>query len=142
MNRDRILKVWFADGRIWAKTSVGGVLSRPLEAFPLLLEASDVEREGFVIDLDGDAIRWEGLDEDVHISSFYGGAEPVWQNEVAEMFARFPQINVSEFARGMGINKSLLSKYIYGIKTPSVERKRQIVEALHAMGRELLAVEL
>jgi hypothetical protein len=40
----------------------------------------------------------------------------------------------------MGINKSLLSKYIYGIKKPSDIRKMQIKEALHLLGKELLAV--
>lgn len=33
----------------------------------------------------------------------------------------------------MGINKSLLSKYIYGIKKPSEQRKMQIKEALHVL---------
>lgn len=56
------------------------------------------------------------------------------------IFKRFPQLNVSEVARSMGINKSLLSKYIYGIKKPSDIRKTQIKEALHLWGKELLAV--
>lgn len=51
------------------------------------------------------------------------------------IFKRFPQLNVSEVARSMGINKSLLSKYIYGIKKPSDIRKMQIKEALHLWER-------
>jgi hypothetical protein len=40
----------------------------------------------------------------------------------------------------MGINKSLLSKYIYGIKTPSDKRRDEIKQALHELGKELIAV--
>ena len=43
-------------------------------------------------------------------------------------------------ARYIGINKSLLAKYIYGIKKPSDERMRQIKDALHVIGKELIAV--
>lgn len=43
-------------------------------------------------------------------------------------------------ARYIGINKSLLAKYIYGIKKPSEERMHQIKDALHVIGKELIAV--
>ena len=49
----------------------------------------------------------------------------------------FPQLNVSEVARTIGINKSLLSRYIYGIKRPSEARTRQILDAIRALGREM-----
>ena len=48
-----------------------------------------------------------------------------------------PQLNVSEVARTIGINKSLLSRYIYGIKRPSEARTRQILDAIRALGREM-----
>lgn len=88
----------------------------------------------------GDDIRWQNLDEDIHISSFYETAEPNPDNEVSHLFGRFPQLNISEMARYIGINKSLLAKYIYGIKRPSTERMSQIRNAMHAMGKELIAV--
>jgi hypothetical protein len=37
----------------------------------------------------------------------------------------------------LGINKSLLARYIYGISKPSEQRLEQIREALHDFGREL-----
>ena len=103
-------------------------------------EASKDERNDFSIVLYGMALRWEKLDEDIHISSFYNTEEPNAMNEVAAIFRQFPQLNVSEVARGMGINKSLLSKYIYGIKKPSPQRMMQIKEALHVLGEQLVAV--
>lgn len=137
---DTIKKIWFDSDRIYMETAAGKTFSRPLEAFPLLKEASDEDRQNFQIGKYGDDIRWESLDEDIHISSFFETSEPDYRNEIAAIFNRFPQLNVSEVARSMGINKSLLSKYIYGIKKPSEQRKAEIREALHGLGKELLAV--
>ena len=134
-----IQKIWFESGRIYLQTTDGTSYSRPLEAFPVLLDASEEERMDFIIGQFGDDIRWESLDEDIHIDSFLETNEPK-VNEIGEIFKRFPQLNVSEIARQMGINKSLLSKYIYGIKTPSESRKKEIIEALHVLGQELLAI--
>lgn len=138
MNKtESIVKLWFKNGRIYILTDQGNTYSRPLEAFPLLLEATPEQREAFEIGSDGDDIRWEELDEDIHISSFHETAEPNSDNPIAEVFHRFPQLNVSEMARTIGINKSLLSRYIYGIKKPSAERTEQILNALRQLGRDL-----
>jgi len=81
------------------------------------------------------------IDEDIHISSFYETSEPDLKNNViAEIFDRFPQLNVSEVARTIGIHKSLLSKYIYGTKKPSAKRTEEIIEAIRHIGRELAAI--
>lgn len=135
-----IKDIWFANERIFMRTTDGSEYSRPLEAFPLLKDANNLQRNNFKIGRLGDDVRWECLDEDIHIESFLETKEPNTENEIGEIFKRFPQLNISEIARWMGINKSLLSKYIYGIKTPSEERKKQIKEALHSLGQELAAV--
>ena len=134
---ERIKNLWFTGNRIYMKSTDGKVYSRPLEAYPELEEASIEQRNDFTIDEDGMAIRWEELDADMHISSFYETSEPNRQNEVANMFNRFPWLNVSEVARAIGINKSLLARYIYGISKPSEQRLLQIKEAFHQFGREL-----
>ena len=136
----KIEKVWFDANRIYLLTDEGKTLSRPLEAFPVLKDASEQDRQDFKIGRFGDDIRWEKLDEDVHISNFYDTVEPNPDNEVARIFKQFPQLNVSEMAKYIGINKSLLAKYIYGIKKPSAERMQKIKQALHMMGQELIAV--
>ncbi len=137
---ETIKNIWFEGGRIYMLSSEDKVYSRPLEAFPVLKEASAKDREAYTLELRGEAVRWVSLDEDIHISSFYDKTEPKYDNEVARIFKNFPQLNVSEVARTMGINKSLLSKYIYGIKNPSAQRVRQIKEALHYLGQQLIAV--
>ena len=136
----KIKSIWFDANRIFLKTMKDEVFSRPLEAFPILMEATKEERNKYKIGKDAEDIRWDELDEDIHISSFFEDKEPVYDNEIATIFNRFPQLNISEVARTMGINKSLLSKYIYGIKKPSEEGKKQIKEALHLLGQELLTV--
>ena len=134
---EKIKNIWFDEKRIYLKTTEGRVLSRPLEAYPELKEASMEQRNDFTIDEERTAIRWEEVDADMQISSFYETSEPNDQNEVAEMFKRFPWLNVSEVARAIGINKSLLARYIYGISKPSEQRLQQIRLTLHALGTEL-----
>jgi len=105
-------------------------MSRPLEAYPELEEATTEQRNDYIIVDEGRAIRWESIDLDMHISSFYEKSEPDDNNEVAAMFKRCPWLNVSEVARAININKSLLARYIYGISKPSEQRVAQIKEAL------------
>lgn len=135
-----IVKLWFAGGRIYILTDHGNTYSRPLEAFPLLMEATPEQRSQFEIGLEGDDVRWDNLDEDIHISSFFVKEEPQTDNPIADIFKRFPWLNVSEVARSIGINKSLLSRYIYGIKKPSEKRKEQILETIRQMGKEMASI--
>lgn len=137
---EKIVKLWFNGGRIYILTDQGNIYSRPLEAFPLLLEATPKQRVQFEIGKDGDDVRWEDLDEDIHISSFFLQEEPHIDNPIADVFKRFPWLNVSEVARSIGINKSLLSRYIYGIKKPSPQRTIQIMDTIRQMGREMASI--
>lgn len=135
-----IVKVWFDDGRIYIRTESGSVYSRPLEAFPVLLEATPAQRARYEIGFLGDDIHWEEIDEDIHVSSFLEAAEPDAENNIARIFKRFPQLNVSEMARTIGIDKSLLSRYIYGIKKPSAQREKTIIEAIRSLGKEMASI--
>lgn len=136
---EKIERAWFEGGRIYIKTDKKRTLSRPLEAFPTLKDASESERNDFDIGRFGDDIHWNALDEDLHISSFYETTEPNLDNEVARIFLKFPQINVSAIAHDIGIHKSLLDRFIYGMQKPSQQRMQQIRDVLHSIGRELLS---
>lgn len=137
---ESIEKVWFDEKRIYIETREGNTYSRPLEAFPLLLDATPEQRSHYEIGIDGDDLRWDDIDEDIHISSFYNTEEPDSDNIIANVFKHFPQLNVSEMARTIGINKSLLSRYIYGIKKPSQKRTEEILEAIRRLGREMAGI--
>lgn len=141
LNKDiTIVRVWFSDRRIFIRTNEDKEYSRPLEAFPLLLDASEEERKRFKIGKFGDDIRWDNLDEDIHISSFFVEQEPDTNNIIADTFKKFPWLNVSEVARYIGINKSLLSRYIYGIKKPSEKRTEEILSAIREMGKKMTSI--
>ena len=83
---ESIVKLWFEEGRIYILTDKGNTYSRPLEAFPLLREATPAQRQAFEIGLEGDDVRWEEIDEDIHISSFYETTEPNSDNPIADVF--------------------------------------------------------
>jgi hypothetical protein len=53
----RIEKLWFDNGRIFICTDEKQVLNRPLECFPLLMEATEQERMDFKIGRFGDDVR-------------------------------------------------------------------------------------
>lgn len=137
---EKIEKVWFENCRIFINTNQQRTLSRPLEAFPTLKDASDKERSDMRIGRFGDDIHWDSLDEDLHISSFYDTTEPNPDNEVARIFIQFPQLDISAVAKDIGIHKSLLDRFIYGMQTPSKERMQQIRSVLHTVGQRLIAV--
>ena len=134
---EEITKVWFENERIFILTTEGNTLSLDLEVFPTLKDATKEQREAVIIKPWGDAMRWEEIDEDIHISTFYEDLKPNHDNEVAALFNQFPQLNVSEVARLIGLHKSLLAQYIYGVKTPSKDRMKKIKSVLHQLGLDL-----
>lgn len=133
---ERIVDVWFKDGRIYVSTEGGETLSRSLVDFPLLLTANNAQRADFRIVHDGEALRWDSIDEDIHVSSFYESDKCV-DNEIAMMFRSYPQLNIKQVAHYIGINHTLLSNYVNGSKKPSAERVAWIKQGLHNLGNAL-----
>lgn len=132
-------KIWFEDGRIHLTTDDGRTASLLLKAFPRLYNATEEQRQNYTLSPFG--IHWEELDEDLSFEGFfYEDAKP--KNELARIFDSLPEINVNQLARVMGINQSLMAKYICGAATPSESRKQEIEAALHRLGDELKAVVL
>ena len=65
----RIKTIDFVDGMILTTTTDGKNYCRPIDVFPLLSKASDAERRAYTIGKFGDDVRWEAIDEDIHITS-------------------------------------------------------------------------
>ena len=129
---EKIKKVWFEKGRIYMASDKKHIYSRLLVDFPLLRQATDTQRKNYKIVLNGQALRWEEIDEDIHISSFYETADT--RNEVAGIFYNFPMLTVTGVAEQMGINKNLLYNYVYGLKKPSAKRISEIKDTIRALG--------
>lgn len=67
---EKILNVWFEPDCIYIRTNLDNIYSRPLATFPILNRASNAQRKEFNIELNGEALRWPSIDEDIHIASF------------------------------------------------------------------------
>lgn len=52
-----------------------------------------------------------------------------------------PYVSIAAISRVSGINQHQLSHYANGLKKPRPQQRRRIVEGLHKIGRELIAVK-
>lgn len=135
----KVLKLWFANNRIYIKNDKGEELHQSLKFYPRLLMATEEERANYT--LGGFGIYWEEIDEDVSYESFYYEDTKEPAAGLQDAFLSNPELNVSAVARRIGIQQSLLASYIKGTKTPSNERRNLILNAIHDIGKSLLEVK-
>lgn len=74
---------------------------------------------------------------DKHIVKWLSGDNPV-----GDMFNEFPELNVRQVARSIGINETLMQQYVNGTKRPATERRREIEAYIHNLAKRLAAVKL
>ena len=98
-----------------------------------LRSASAEQRAAFRLSFGG--LRWDEIDEDLSYDNiFESQAYPLRGS------AKFKSLNMSEVARRLGIQQSLMAAYMNGSKKPSVEREKLIREEIRKIGRELLEI--
>ncbi|EQA81660.1 DUF2442 domain-containing protein [Leptospira alstonii] len=77
--RDNILsnvpatKVWVKDRMIYLELSDGRVIGFPADRFKLLKAATDFDLREVKLELDGYALRWDNLDEDLTVQGIIEG---------------------------------------------------------------------
>lgn len=131
----KIERIWFDGDYLYGMGDDGKTYRQSLLWYPQLKSADEKERAKYTMSTIG--IHWRNLDEDVSFESFeYEDAEP---SKLQRFFLTHKEINVSEFARLIGMNATLLRNYINGFKKPSKERERQILEQIHKIGAEFTA---
>lgn len=131
-------KVWFDNDGIYILTDDGRTLWQSILYYQRLRNASEEQKNDYELGAFG--IHWESIDEDVSYESFeYDNPEPVG---ISKLFLLHPEINASAVARRMGIKQSLLAQYIRGIKKPSDERAKAIIETIREIGKELSSVTI
>ena len=64
------------------------------------------------------------------------------KNHIGELFNTFPELNVRQVARAIGINETLMQQYVNGVKKPTYERRMEIERYIHALGRRLTQITL
>lgn len=134
----KITKIWFDGDYIYGTNERGETFRQSLLWYKNLRQASDNERAKYSFGMDG--IHWRNLDEDISFESFkYDDAEP---SKLQRFFLTHPEINVAEFAKTISISPHLLKNYINGFKKPSKERELIILQQIHRIGRECLALSL
>lgn len=133
-------KIWFDNDSIHLRLDDGREGALPLKAFPRLYNATEQQRESYTLSPMG--IHWEEIDEDLSYEGFFRSGMEETMNSVAQILTLFPELNVSQLAKRMGINQSLLAKYACGNKNPSPKRLKEIESTLRALGRELSSVTL
>lgn len=52
-----------------------------------------------------------------------------------------PFVSLAAISRASGINQHLLSHYASGIKQPRPQQRQRIIDGIHKIGRELLAIQ-
>lgn len=145
MNNLKIEKVWFDAENVYILTNDGTTKSHPLRWFDRLWNATTEQREAYELGTWCDSIHWPELDMDLSLEGFYTFNKDEIEkekNEVSQVFRKFPAINITRFAKQAKINRSLLASYVCNEKKPGKKSKKQIENALHQLGKELLEVKL
>ena len=131
----RIEKIWLSPTAVWIRTEDGKEACELFEDYPRLKNASVEQLCNY--DYDEFGIHWETLDEDLSFEGFFDKQEP---SPLYKLFMSHPELNVSALARRMGISQSLMAQYISGKKKASKARMDMILDTIHAVGQELVAV--
>lgn len=131
--------LWFEGNRIYIQTNKGETLSQPLEVFPALFCATQSQREKYYLWDSNRSVRWEELDEDIHISLFHEHETVNYDNDVNHLLSRFPWLDMKAFAEFIGMHWTKLARFRYGVWTPSAETFAKIKEGIIAIGKEMSA---
>jgi hypothetical protein len=67
------IRVWVERRRIFLELTDGRIFGFPADRFRRLRDASDAQLQGVVLRLNGYALRWEEVDEDLTVSGVVAG---------------------------------------------------------------------
>lgn len=69
----RAKRIRFDADNLWVELTDGRQLGVPLAYFPRLLNATQIQREKYIISGGGTGLHWEELDEDISVKSLLLG---------------------------------------------------------------------
>ncbi|MDR0792536.1 MAG: DUF2442 domain-containing protein [Chitinophagaceae bacterium] len=133
-----IKKIWLTDKAICVETKKGKTAKEMFADYPRLKYATPAQRKKYTTSYFG--IHWEEIDEDLSFEGFFKKKSNT--SKLFKVFDQLKELNVSAFARRVGISQPLMAAYLNGSKAPSENRKKEIEKELHKLGSELLSVEL
>lgn len=128
----KIKKIYFTDIHIVGVDDSGKEWTQSLLWYPGLLNATLAQREDYETGLDG--FHWRNVNEDISFESFfYEDSEPT---PMQRFFLTHRELKISEFAKMVGIDATLLKNYINGFKKPSAAREQLILGGIHALAQQ------
>ena len=131
----KLTRIWFDTDYIYGVDESGKEYRQSLLWYPDLMSATDDERSNYRFGFRG--IHWRPLDVDISFDSFLSeDAEP---SALQRFFLTHKEIKISEFARMIGIDATLLRNYINGFKKPSKEREQLILGGIHSLADQYAA---
>lgn len=71
------IRAWAEQRTVFVELTDGRIIGFPANRFPLLAQASDEELKEVTIRLNGFALRWEKLDEDITVPGIVAGNFPL-----------------------------------------------------------------
>lgn len=70
------LRVWIEGRMVFLELTDGRIVGFPADRFPRLQAASDEQLNKVTLEVDGFALRWEELDEDITVPGVVAGRFP------------------------------------------------------------------
>lgn len=132
----KITRIWFDPDYIYGVDESEKEYRQSLLWYPALKNATEEERSNYRFGFRG--IHWRGLDVDISFDSFTDvDAEPT---ALQRFFLTHKEIKISEFARLINIDATLLRNYINGFKKPSKAREKVILGGIHALAHQYAEV--
>jgi hypothetical protein len=90
----------------------------------------------------------ENILDAVNLYLDYTGKEPVTAEDISasldlpQFFEYYKVINAKVLSSRIGINNTLLSQYVNGVKKPSEKQVKKILDGVKELGKELAGLEL
>lgn len=90
----------------------------------------------------------ENILDAVNLYLDYIGKEPVTAEDISasldlpQFFEYYKVINAKVLSSRIGINNTLLSQYVNGVKKPSEKQVKKILDGVKELGKELAELEL
>lgn len=126
--KDGLFSVYVAEGL--EEIALNGQGDSVQEAIDDMMVALDECKQAYIED--GDPVPEE----------IAGDIDFTYKYDVASLFDRFDEINLSSFSKKVGINASLLRQYKNGLAFASRKQVDKIKNGLHELGRQLSAAQL
>jgi len=131
----KITRIWFDTDYIYGVDESGKEYRQSLLWYQNLKNATNEERMNYKFGFRG--IHWRELDVDISFNSF--AADDAEPTSLQRFFLTHKEIKISEFAKKIGIDATLLRNYINGFKKPSKEREQVILKGIHTLAKDYAA---